>query len=84
MLYFQGNISEPSRRLKDRVVFKNENNNEDVMSELASTMASVTTHYWNENIDPNVSAVLYALPSSDQNLNFSSYITCCKSTNLRG
>ena len=44
MLYFQGNISEPSRRLNDRVVF--ENDNEDAMSELDSTMASVTEINW--------------------------------------
>ena len=41
MLDFGGNISETSRRLNDRVVF--ENNNEDSMSELANDMASVTT-----------------------------------------
>ena len=41
MLDFEGEISETSRRSNDRVVFENENENEDVIYELDSTMASL-------------------------------------------
>ena len=40
MLDFEVNVSEPSHRSNDQFLF--ENNNEEVMSELVSTMVSVT------------------------------------------
>ena len=46
MLDFEGNVPQPYRRSNDRVLFKNENENEHVMSELTSTIASVTISNW--------------------------------------
>ena len=82
MLGFEGNISEPSRRSNNRVVLENEN--DDVMSELASTMASVTTSDWKDNIDSNASTAFAMPPSSDHYLNPSSDVDFCKAINLRG
>ena len=63
MLGFEGNISELSRMSNDRVVFENENN--DVMSELAFTIASVTATDWEDNIDSKVSTSLAVSPSDE-------------------
>ena len=82
MIHFEGNMSEPSLRSNDLVVFENEN--EDVMSELFSTMALVTTSDWEHNIDTNFSTVFAVPPYCDQYLNPSSYIVFCKAINLRG
>ena len=81
MLDFEGRISELSIRSKDRVAF--ENDTEDVISELAYAMASVTANYWEDNIDSNVSAVFAVTSSSDQYLNPSSDVTFFKAINLR-
>ena len=77
MFDFVGNVSEPSRRSNDRVVFENEN--EDEMSELDSTMASVTENYWEEKNDSKVPVAFTLSPSSDQYLNPSFDVSFCKS-----
>ena len=73
MLDFEVEISEPHRRSNDLVAFENEN--EDVMSELASTMVSVTIDDCEEKIDYNVSASFTMPQSSDQNSNPSYDVT---------
>ena len=66
MLEFEENISEPSRASNYRVVFENDDENKGTLSELSSTMLSVTASGWKENIDFNVCAAFSVLLSSDQ------------------
>ena len=82
MLDFEGRISELSIRSKDRVAF--ENDTEDVISELAYAMASVTANDWEDNIDSNVSVAFSVPPSLDQNSNLSSDVAFSEAINLRG
>ena len=51
ILDFEGNLSDPSRRLNNQVVFEEEDN--DLIC-LDSTMASVSASDWKANFDDNV------------------------------
>ena len=82
MLDFEGNVFEPSRRSNNQVVFENEN--EDTMYELASTMDSISVSDWEDNIDTHVSTLFDMQISSDQCLNLISDVTFCKSINEMG
>ena len=81
MLDFEGNLSEPSRRLNYQVVFEDE---DDELTDLASTMASVSASDWEANIDANVSTAFSVPPSVEQCSNPSSDVAFCKAINLRG
>ena len=59
MLYFEGNMSEPSRRSKHQVVFEEE---DDEITGLASTMASVSANDCEYSNDTNLSAAFYVSP----------------------
>ena len=59
MLYFEGSISEPSRRSKHQVVFEDE---DDEITDLAYSMSLVSASDWGINIDANVFAVFYVPP----------------------
>ena len=63
MLDFEGNMSKSSWRFKNQVVFEDEDND---MTALDSTMASVSASYQESNIDTNVSAELDVSPSVEQ------------------
>ena len=78
MLDFEGNLSEPSRRLNHQVVFEDEDD------DWASTMASVSASDWEANIDANVSTAFSVSPSVEQYSNPSSDVAFCKAINLRG
>ena len=82
MIDFESNMSEPSRRLNDLVVV--DDYNEDAMSELATTMSSVTTTDCEDKIYNNVPEVFAGPQSSDQYLNPSSDVAFFKAINLRG
>ena len=81
MLDFDVNIYYPSRTSNDRFVFENEN--EDTMSGLASTLTSVTKNSWEENIGFNLSLTFSVPLSNDQCLNSRSNVVFCKYINLR-
>ena len=51
MIVFEGNLCKPSWRSKHQVVFEDE---DDEMTDLASTMSSVFASVWEANIDTNV------------------------------
>ena len=72
MLDFEGNISKPSLRSKDRVVF--DSMNEDASSELSHDVDSDNAKYWEENTYSNVFAAFSVTPSSNQRLSPSSNV----------
>ena len=69
-------MSEPSRGSNNLVVFENEN--EHLMSELSSTMASGTENDWEEKMHSNVSASFAVPPSSHQCLSLFSDVAFAK------
>ena len=54
------------------------------MSELATSVASVSTTYWKESIDHDVHEAFDVPQSTDQYLNPSIDAEFCKAINLRG
>jgi len=81
MLDFEGNMSEPSQRLKYQVVFEEKDYE---MTDLAYDMASVSASDWEANIDANVAKAFAVSPSVDQHSSPSCDVAFCKATNLRG
>ena len=75
MFYFEGNMSEPSRRLNHQVLFEEEDNE---LTGLASTMASVSENDCESNIDANISTVFAVPPSVEKHLSPSSDVDFCK------
>ena len=78
MLDFEGNLSEPYRRLNHQVVF------EDEEYDWASTMASVSASDGEANIDANVSTAFSVSPSVEHHSSPSYDVDFCKAINLRG
>ena len=81
MLDFEGSIFEPSRMSKNQVVFEKE---DDAMTYLASTMASVSAIDWEANIDANAHAEFVVPPSIEQCSRPSSDVTFYNAIHLRG
>ena len=80
MFDFEGNMSGSSRRLNHQVMFEDE---DDEMTDLASTMASVSANDWESNIDSNVSTAFSVPLSIEQRLSPSSNVAFFKDINLR-
>ena len=81
MLDFERNMSETSRRLNHQVMFEDGDNE---VSDLASTMASVSASDWVDNIDVNVHTSFSVPPSAEQHSSPSSDVAFCKAINFRG
>ena len=81
MIVFEGNLCKPSWRSKHQVVFEDE---DDEMTDLASTMSSVFASVWEANIDTNVSTSFAVSLSVEQCSSSSSDVAFCKAMNVRG
>ena len=80
MLDFEGNMSEPSSRLMDQVVFEEE---DDYMTNLASTMALVIASVWEASIKANGSTVFSTQLSVDKYSSLCSDFVFFNAMNLR-
>ena len=81
MIDLEGSMYKPSRRSKHQALFEDEH---DEMTDLASTMASVTEIDWESNVDSNVSAESTAPPYDKQCSSPSSNVAFFKAINARG